>query len=87
MTFKDFLYSRIDDIGLPEDISYQTLIKIEEVADEFYKNKNVGSKDTIKLLEISMKMVDLLEKCRSNKLPIKLAKEIDDLLKELSYLE
>jgi len=43
-------------------------------------------KDIYNLIEISIKMRNLLQECRKVKLPISIAKKIDDILKEIDYL-
>lgn len=83
---KDILYNKKNEIGLKDDISFGELIKLEEIVEKYFKENNLSKDDIKKLVDISMEMKNLLEKCKFNKLPIKLAKEIDDLLEKLKYM-
>jgi len=87
MDLKEYIFKNVDKIGLSENISYSSLLKLEELILEWDKQKTgVDEKDIKKLLDISLKMKELLEKCRQQKLPVPLAQKIDDLLKEINYL-
>ena len=86
MELKDILYNKRKEIGIRDDVTDNELItlisivKVEENISETLK------KDVTKLVEISMKMKNLLEECRRIKLPISVAKKIDEVLKEIEYL-
>jgi len=88
MDLKDVLYDKRDEFGI-KDITIDELSRIInfiKIWDNPKEDEKILNNDIVKLVDISMKMKNLLEECRLNKLPIKLSKKIDDILEEIEYL-
>lgn len=84
---KDLIYNKRKKIGLKEDISFNEIINLETFIKEQSENNNsINEKDIKILVDTSIKMKELLEECRKNKLPIKLADKIDNILSEINHL-
>jgi hypothetical protein len=91
MSLLDEIYKNRKDIGLKKNVSFDEMKRLDILIEDYYINntKNTNTpidKDIKKMVDLSIKMTDLLNKCRQEKLPIGLAKEIDNLLNEIKYL-
>lgn len=84
---KDVIYNNREKIGLKEDISFNEIINLENLIKEQTENdKSIKEEDIKLLVKTSMEMKELLEECRKNKLPIKLADKIDNILNKINHL-
>ncbi len=89
MDFKDYIYKNRELIGLSNDITYDKLVNLENMSKQFFENKNSiqVEKDIKELIRISTIMRSLLIECRENRLPIDLAKKIDNILRDAKNLD
>lgn len=86
METKDILYDKRNEIGIRDDVTDDELIKLINIVMVEENISETLKKDVAKLVEMSMKMRSLLQECRGIKLPISIAKKIDEVLKEIEYL-
>ena len=87
MNIEDILYDKRLRFGFRDDVSINDLRKLLDFVKIMDDNKIcIDNKDIIKLVDISLKMKLLLTRCRNNKLPLDLSRDIDNLLKEIDYL-
>jgi len=87
MDLKKFLYDNKIKFGIKDNISFGELAELESLIKNWNIDQtNINKDDINNLIQISISMTHLLEKCRLNKLPLKLSKEIDNLLEKIKEL-